>query len=181
MKTTQKKENLSGYRLPTLWEKERIIAYLERDFRLARHGSVISIGCMICIVASFLLSLYQEIVEGREVSKGMIPEVIIGITAGCVGVVIMKGFLRKKALWKRICQGQFEVLDCVGERFNGHIRRVNKGIVYIRTYSGEVCEDKFFVDVLTAYEGEKQQSIPFLLMRQKEYQFYELMRITQSY
>lgn len=173
-----KKEELTGLRNPTISEKEDVCHYVEKE---CGHNikintfwrmffEIISIACIV----AFLRYLYQ----GGETARQAFFELILGIILGIITLAMKRGDRKQRKFMEAIRQGNFQVIDCYSTKLeiaHGYDSRATVGIIYLETFQGQVCSDKFIIANKDAYANENKERIPLLLIVQKEYDYYEVL------
>lgn len=169
-----RKAQLTGYRRPKDVEIQVIYQYLRKelgraDKRLRRTAAFLGAA------AGVLLFAAAGRMAGAASNLG--ETVVTGIAAllllwGCICVNGARN--RNRRLLGCVRDGNFDVMDCVSERFDTDIERSGKGAVQIRDREGNLCVDYFLVDYGTAsqYRGMTQKRL--LLVYQKECGYYRI-------
>lgn len=171
-----KKEKLTGFRLPTEWEKAGIQRYLIPE--LKKTGQSIFVGGLFCGIAdlSFILSMLTKF---SNASMGVLilwAAFVMILTLGFR--TLLKRSKVNRKLTENIQQGIFEVLDCKAYETDMSTDNVEGRGVKIYNDLGQYCEELFIADIESVRESRENKSLWFLLMKTtcdsgKEYR-YEL-------
>ncbi len=175
---SMRKESLTGFRNPTMSEKEEICQYVEKECgHNARINTfwrifleIISVACII----SFFSYLYQ----GGKTARQAFFELVLGILLGCITLMMKKGNRRQRKFMAAMRKGDFQVIDCYSTKLkidHGYNGSATVGIIYLETAQGQICSDKFIIANKDAYANENKDRIPLLLIVQKEYNYYEVL------
>lgn len=157
------KEQLVGYRVPSMVEQKKIQQYMTMKLNKSKKLWNLLKNLCICFDAVFILGLFG--VGGIHLAG---EKIVMG---GIVFLLTAFIFLLNK--WKqddriflnRLKEGAFQVLDCSVYEVDFVTDLVNDAVVYICTSNGQYCDERFVVDYISAKEWTQQKEISFLLMR----------------
>lgn len=158
-----KKNELTGYRLPTELEKKKIQEYMMKE--LARIRRSIMIGTVLCTVVESCL-IITLITRFSDSPLGLY---IVWTT---MAIILMMGFLTllKRMQWNRrhienIRTGSFQVMDCKAYEANPDADIVDGGTVKIYNEQGQYSRDSFTADFESVKMCSENPSVWFLLMK----------------
>ena len=169
-----KKEQLTGYRTPTTEEVKRIrrclLEELAKESRRYRRTAIF-LGTTAGVF--FLALLYGIAGAGTFSGESLVMAVITLLMLwGCVGV--NRTVKRGNMLAAYVQKGDFDVMECMSERFDTNVEKSGKGAVLIRDRNGKLCSDYFLIDYKTARQYRGNTCRKLLLMRQKECGYYRV-------
>lgn len=164
------RENLTGFRSPTETEKTSIFGYMQK--KIARETRpMIFWGVILSVFAVFLL-LYLIQGMGNWGTKLIVLLLLIGVIAGVFWIRLCRN--QKKALLRKISEGEYEVLDCTAYETSFNVELVGEAPVKICSMDGQYCSEKFLLDLPTAKKCKENSNTRLLLLKCGQ-DFYELL------
>lgn len=169
-----KKEQLTGYRRPTESERSSIQRYLLPELYRKQRKMRRLTAFLGCVTGIFCISILMKLWE-KDCHTGELGVMIVLTLLMLWGLLsVGKSRTKKRLLTAGIREGDFDVLDCISDRFDTDVETVGKGVVLIGDRNGHHCTDYFLIDYETAREYRGENHIPMLLMREKEMEYYVL-------
>lgn len=166
------KEELVGFRPPTMAEKEKIAKYMKRSFR----GSLRTVSfwntAVSVFAAGLLISLMTEFKEKSPGENLLYLVLFVGFAAAAFFTRFHRKM--KKQILRWIDSGQYQVMECRAYDVSFSTDLMSRAIVKIYNVQGQYCSSNFLTDLGIAKKYGKDKNTKLLLLKCGG-NFYELL------